>query len=86
MSRMPYRGMRIDWESDECASPLSKPVQAVAPKPSAPKNAKSALLTKPNIYDLLEMDPTEASSDDESTQGVPVEPPMRWADTTTLVA
>jgi hypothetical protein len=80
MSRMPYRGLRIDWEPDECASPLTKPGLISVAKP-APKNTKSTLLVKPNIYDLLEMDPAEASSDEESTQGVPVGPPLRWEDT-----
>ncbi|ORX99218.1 hypothetical protein BCR34DRAFT_606690 [Clohesyomyces aquaticus] len=79
MSRTAYKGMRIDWYPDECATPLPKPpsrAQIPAQQPLKP-----APVT--NLYTLLDSDGNDLDTDEEEesylSNGVPVN---NWADAT----
>ena len=70
LSRVPYRGLRIEWALDQCAGPLPKPMQGTRvvsgsqqPKPSAKDSGQS------NMFALLEMDPSEPETDNEDCFG-----------------
>lgn len=62
MSRATYKGMRIEWYSDECAQPLPK-IQA--PKKEnvqqPPKNPQPMV----NRFQMLNMDGTEDGSEED---------------------
>lgn len=69
MSRQPYKGLRIEWYTDECAGPLPKPqapaFNAVQPKKSAPKSAA-------NFYAaLLDVDGTDEATEDDDNDTLP---------------
>lgn len=67
MSRAMYKGMKIEWYPDECASPL--PRQQWTPKkenlPQAIKKASAPL----NRFHLLNIDGNEDGSDNASESG-----------------
>lgn len=64
LSRLPYKGLKIEWYPDECAEPIpkavSRPFSAPQIKAAAPK-AK----TVPNRFDLLSLE-----EDGKSDSGV----------------
>ncbi|KAI9828047.1 MAG: hypothetical protein M1832_003574 [Thelocarpon impressellum] len=62
MSRTTYKGLKIEWFADECAEPL--PRTPVAAKENAPPPAKRAMPVM-NRFDLLNLDGSEDTSDDE---------------------
>ncbi|KAK3703801.1 hypothetical protein LTR37_014247 [Vermiconidia calcicola] len=63
MSRTTYKGCKIEFVRDECDIPL--PVRSFAPKNLAPEPAKKkAAIT--NRFDMLNMDGTEGTSDEEN--------------------
>jgi len=62
MSRTTYKGSRIDWDVDECATAFEE--TQPAPRHEVPAKKKLAPVT--NRFELLNMDRTEdGSSDDE---------------------
>ncbi|RDW89639.1 hypothetical protein BP6252_01671 [Coleophoma cylindrospora] len=59
MSRAVYKGLRIEWDNDDCAAPLARPEHA-SRKPSPPARKKA---TPPNNrFELLELDGSEDGS------------------------
>jgi hypothetical protein len=66
MSRLPYKGSRIEFYPDECAETLPKPIALRKTSNGFQKSqTRNKAGAKTNIYALLEMDPSEASSDEE---------------------
>ncbi|ROT42776.1 hypothetical protein SODALDRAFT_319380 [Sodiomyces alkalinus F11] len=64
MSRLKYKGSKIEWDSDECA----QPIPAARPKPrTQPAPAKQGLNPLANRFQLLGLDD---DSDDEDEDGV----------------
>ncbi|KAK6438316.1 hypothetical protein LTR95_005487 [Oleoguttula sp. CCFEE 5521] len=63
MSRVAYRGCRIEFVADECDVPLPAPVKRVE---AVGKGAGKAKVTMANRFGLLNMDGTEADSDEEN--------------------
>lgn len=63
MSRVTYKGMKIEWFPDECAQPL--PEMEYAPKkglaPQQPKTFTSAM----NRFQMLNIDTEDHSETDE---------------------
>jgi hypothetical protein len=84
MSRLAYKGMRIDYYPDECAGPLPK-IQYV-PKKEIPPPVK-----KPdppaNRFQMLNLDATGDDSDDsdEITSCTSLGGGISWADTSIAV-
>ncbi|KAF2268030.1 hypothetical protein CC78DRAFT_34174 [Lojkania enalia] len=79
MSRTAYKGLRIEWYPDECATPLPRP-------PSKVQSSMQPVLMKPmpimNRYALLDMDGSDVDSDSEDsfvTSGIRVGSD-NWAD------
>ena len=65
MSRGLYKGMRIEWYADECAQPLPR-----SNVMSRKENSSPAKPTPPrtiNRFQMLNMDGTETSSDDDES-------------------
>lgn len=62
MSRAMYKGMKIEWYSDECALPLPKQ-QWTPRKENTPQPVKRPN-TAVNRFQMLNMDGTEDDSDD----------------------
>ena len=64
VSRLMYKGMRIEWIPDECSSPLPK--QPVSPK----KEISAKPVKKPSVgtnrFQMLNMDETDTSDDDSA--------------------
>lgn len=63
MSRLPYKGMKIEYYPDECAEPLPK-IQHI-PRERQPTPAKK-LNPVANRFQMLNLDGAEDSSDDEA--------------------
>lgn len=63
MSRLPYKGMKIEYYPDECAEPLPK-IQHVARERQQPPPDKK-LNPAANRFQMLNLDGAEDSSDDE---------------------
>ena len=66
ISRIVYKGMKIDWSPDECAQPLPKTQHA-------PKKENNQLLTKKNPpinnrFQMLDIDGTEDGSQDDQDE------------------
>lgn len=64
MSRLTYKGSKIEWSPDECSLPLPK-----QPLPPKKENAPQPVLkanTGSNRFQMLNMDETEDSSDSNS--------------------
>ena len=66
--------MKIEWDDDECAATLQKP-QTARRDNLQPKNKDASLM---NRFQLLDMDATEDSEDDESS-GITFQSTMRPA-------
>lgn len=66
MSRLPYKGMKIEYYPDECAKPLPK-IQQV-PRERPPPPAKK-LNPAANRFQMLNLDGADDSSDDEDADG-----------------
>lgn len=78
MSRTAYKGLRIEWYPDECATPLPKPALRVHTSAQAIP-VKAVPIT--NRYTLLDIDDADVDSDEEEeymTSGIPVN--ENWAD------
>ena len=58
-----YKGSKIDWDDDECAAPFEKP--QAAHRDNLQSKKKQAPLM--NRFQLLNMDATEDSEDDETS-------------------
>lgn len=91
LSRLPYKGIKIEWYPDECAEALPKPIQRPVPLPSqavvTPKRK-----TVINRFNLLSLDDerssggeseTEAADDASRLSGIP---PARSTDTSPVFA
>ena len=65
MSRIVYKGMKIEWSPDECAQPLPK-TQHVSKKENLPLFAKDASIN--NRFQMLNMDGTEDGSQDDDDE------------------
>ncbi|KAF2673512.1 hypothetical protein BT63DRAFT_451561 [Microthyrium microscopicum] len=78
MSRQPYKGCRIEWNADECAEPIPKPVSTYISSNNQP-TAKSAPVR--NMFELLTLDGAEDDEDEQS-----FEPGMSWADSSLIAA
>ncbi|OJD17034.1 hypothetical protein AJ78_02829 [Emergomyces pasteurianus Ep9510] len=78
MSRLAYKGMKIEYYPDECAGPLPKVQYApkkVAPSPPAKKAAPMA-----NRFQMLNMDGADDSEEeDELTSSASLTGNMSWA-------
>ncbi|KUJ19842.1 uncharacterized protein LY89DRAFT_666691 [Mollisia scopiformis] len=61
MSRSIYKGSKIEWDNDECAAPLERPLQSR--KENIPQKKKAAPLM--NRFHLLNMDDDDNDSLDE---------------------
>lgn len=62
-----YKGSKIEWNNDECAAPLERPV--LARKENPPSKKRDAPLM--NRFQLLNMDGTDDDSEDEhDTSGI----------------
>jgi len=63
-----YKGAKIEWDSDECAAPLERPV--LARKENLPAKKKDPPLM--NRFQLLNMDGNEDDSEDDEhdTSGI----------------
>ena len=64
-----YKGSKVEWDNDECAGPLERPIQPR--KENLPPKKKQAPLV--NRFQLLNMDGSEGSvSEDEdiNTSGI----------------
>lgn len=79
MSRLPYKGSRIEFYPDECAEPITRTPMArknisesPRPRPKSRPNPQpnTKVGAKTNIYALLEMDSSEGSSEDDDNQSV----------------
>lgn len=62
MSRAMYKGMKIEWYSDECALPLPK--QPSTPRKENPPQPVKRPNTAVNRFQMLNMDGTEDENDD----------------------
>jgi hypothetical protein len=79
MSRLPYKGSKIEFYPDECSAPIPKSVVfKKAANGFQKSHEKTKAGAKTNIYALLEMDPSEASSDEEESQSYGVS--LDWKD------
>ncbi|KAK5154033.1 hypothetical protein LTR04_006123 [Oleoguttula sp. CCFEE 6159] len=65
MSRSTYKGCKIEWYPDECATPLPAIHQARKDKVSLPSKNNVSLT---NRFELLNTDGTEANSDEDDVQ------------------
>lgn len=64
-----YKGSKIEWDNDECAAPIDRPLHPR--KESIPTKKKDAPLM--NRFQLLNMDGSEDRSDDENdTSGITI--------------
>lgn len=81
--RSTYKGSKIEWDNDECAAALDKPIPAR--KENLPTKKKDAPLM--NRFQLLNMDGTEDGSedDDHDTSGITL-PTAMTSSTIGLVA
>jgi hypothetical protein len=59
--RSTYKGSKIEWDNDDCAAALEKPIPAR--KENLPTKKKDPPLM--NRFQLLNMDGTDGSEDDE---------------------
>lgn len=77
MSRMIYKGSKIDWGEDECAGPLEKPQRSR--KETLPTKKKD--VPPVNRFQLLNMDGSEDGSLDENhdTNGITFQSSMSAA-------
>lgn len=68
MSRATYKGSKIEWDSDECAAPLERPLQTRKENIS-PKKKDAPLM---NRFQLLNLDGTDDDSevDDHDASGI----------------
>ncbi|KAE8451878.1 hypothetical protein EG329_002719 [Mollisiaceae sp. DMI_Dod_QoI] len=84
MSRSIYKGSKIEWDSDECAAPLERPLQA-RKENLPPKKKKDAPLM--NRFQLLDMEDEENDSleDDENNTSDATLPSVLKASPTRLV-
>ncbi|KAM5345539.1 hypothetical protein ACJ41O_011400 [Fusarium nematophilum] len=69
MSRVEYKGSRIEWSADECAQPLSMPPakprsHGFQPKPNSSSSASTSMNPMVNRFQLLDL--TENDDEDES--------------------
>ncbi len=78
MSRVTYKGMRIEWYPDECAQPLPKTQHVPKKQDRAPPPSKraSALMNRFQMLNL-DGDGTEDGSEEEGNE-IPVlsDPPF----------
>lgn len=80
LSRTAYKGLRIEWYPDECATPLPQPLPRHHQTNQCPP-AKS--LQSANPYSLLGADLSDAGSDNTTDSGMPNGNGVRltnWAD------
>jgi hypothetical protein len=63
-----YKGSKIEWDNDECAAPLERPV--LARKENPPSKKKDTPLM--NRFQLLNMDGTDDGSEEDGhdTSGI----------------
>lgn len=78
-----YKGSKIEWDLDECAAPLDKPMPAR--RENVPSKKKDAPLM--NRFQLLNMDGGEDDSEDDEhdTSGITL-PTVMTSSTIGLVA
>jgi hypothetical protein len=93
MSRTGYKGLRIEWYPDECATPLPRPSNAgwkdygSAPRTKARTKAVPPPAKVTNRFELLNMDDGDSDSDGGdagglySSNGIQL---TRWADTSII--
>ncbi|KAL2068390.1 hypothetical protein VTL71DRAFT_16488, partial [Oculimacula yallundae] len=65
MSRATYKGSKIEWDNDECAGPLERPLQS---RVNLPVNKKKENAPLKNRFELLNMDnenEEDGSTDDD---------------------
>lgn len=81
MSRTTYKGLRIDWYPDECATPLPQSLNFSKSYTPVSRSVSVKPVATINPYNLLNAGGTDASSDDEESlslnEGVPV---TNWAE------
>lgn len=76
MSRSLYKGVKIEWYPDECADPLPRVQQQQQPSIAPPQHSKQKKVPQvstSNLFSLLDMDETEASSEETSSDGDDIE-------------
>lgn len=67
LSRLPYKGIKIEWCPDECAEALPKPVQRPVTLPS-PATSTPKRKTIINRFNLLSIDVESSSGGDSETE------------------
>ena len=67
MSRLTYKGMKIEWYPDECAQPLPK-AQYLFRRENRASSPAQKPIAAPNRFQMLCMDTTEDGSSDEEAQ------------------
>jgi hypothetical protein len=78
MSRLKYKGSKIEWAADECAQPLDRPQTRYVPKENVPP--KRGLNPMANRFQLLDLD------EDEEEDGNKVPPALRRQASVDIVA
>ncbi|PGH16652.1 hypothetical protein AJ80_05154 [Polytolypa hystricis UAMH7299] len=79
MSRLAYKGMKIEYYPDECAEPLPRAQPPRKKKISPPAKRLDSTI---NRFQMLNMDGTDdGSDDDELANGTALVDTIRWADT-----
>lgn len=63
-----YKGSKIEWDNDECAAALESP--AFASRETRPTTKKAKKEAPLNRFQLLNMDDTEDSIDEDETSGI----------------
>ena len=70
MSRVTYKGLKIEWYPDECAQPLPKMHYAPKKENSVPPQAKKSTSAM-NRFQMLNIDNDETEDDSEGTDEAP---------------
>ena len=66
LSRLAYKGNKIEWFPDECSSPVPK--QPILPKKESAAQQVRKANTPSNRFQMLNMDGTEDTSDGDSEE------------------